>query len=170
MSILAVASISIIGVIALLYFSDMEKKPLEAPNTNESKEADTRDSYAKEIQKHLLDLGCTFTPAGHISAMALKQDRSSLDQAISFCVGAIAENYSKNLIQLMMDGHTHLTVTSNKIKKYYENGQISKHTYQSVISIIGSCLNPSKTNDEKEVLESLIKQNYLGNERLVSLG
>jgi DNA-directed RNA polymerase len=69
----------------------------------------------------------------------------------------------------MLDGHTHLTNTTNKIKNYFENGQISKLAYQSVMSILGSCLNPNKTDEEKAVLESLIKQNYLGEEKLVSL-
>lgn len=143
------------------------KKVISAANTNELKEDSDHHSYAKEIQKHLRDLGCTLTTAGYVSAMALKHDRSALDQAISFCVGAITENYSKNLIQLMFDGHTHLTKTSDKIKNYYENGQISKLAYQSVISTLGSCLNPNKTDEEKAVLESLIKQNYLGSEMLV---
>lgn len=149
---------------------ELEEKPSETINTQIPQLNNViSDDYAKEIQKHLLDLDCTFTTAGHISAMALKQDRSALDQAISFCVGAIAENYSKNLIQLMLDGHSHLTKTSDNIKNYYENGQISKLAYQSVISTLGSCLNPNKTDEEKTVLDSLIKQNYLGDEILVSI-
>lgn len=142
-----------------------EEKPVEISANNDATSSD----YAKEIQQHLFDLGCTLTATGHISAMALKHDRSALDQAISFCVGAIAENYFENLIHLTMNGHTHLTTASNKIKNYYENGKISKLAYQSTISVLGSCLNPNKTDEEKEVLESLMKQNYLGNEKLVSI-
>lgn len=148
-----------------------DEKPSEAINSDKLKEDATLQSYAKEIQKHLFDLGCSFTTAGYVSAMALKHDRSALDQAISFCVGAIAENYCQleDLTRLTMNGNIHLMTTSNMIKNYHENGQISKYVYQSVISILGSCLNRNKTSEEQEVLESLINQNYIGTEKLVSI-
>lgn len=144
-------------------------KPSKDANTNKSKDND-RHSYAKEIQKHLLDLGCTLTTAGYESAMALKHDRSALDQAVSFYVGAIIEQYLQlDLIRSITEGSIYIMKASDKIKNYYENDQISKLAYQSVISILGSCLNPNKTDEEKSVLESIIKQNYLGNEKLISI-
>lgn len=148
--------------------AELDKKSSEATPSYNDKMSESHDTYAKEIQKYLVDLGCSFTKTGYIAAMALKKDRSALDQAISFCVGAIVENYSKNS-QLIMSEHVHLKATSNKIKNYYENGQISKLAYQSSISIIGSCLNLNKTDEEKAVIESLINQNYLGSEKLVSI-
>jgi hypothetical protein len=73
---------------------ELEEKPAEIVNVQIPQVNNViSNDYAKEIQKYLLNLGCTLTTAGHISAMALKQDKSALDQAISFCVGAIAENY-----------------------------------------------------------------------------
>lgn len=148
---------------------ELDDKTSEIVNKDKSQEdCSINNDHATEIQKYLRDLGCSFTSTGYIAAMALKKDRSALDHAISFCVGAIAENYSKNLMQLVIDGqHTHLKSSSGKIKNYYENNQISKLAYQSSISTIGSCLNPNKTDEEKSLLESLIKQNYLGNEKLV---
>lgn len=149
----------------------LDEKTFDNTSISNSEKSTNHDAYANEIQKHLLDLGCTFTTTGFVSAMALKHDRSALDQAISFCVCTIAENYAQldDLIRSTMNGNIHLTTISNQIKNYYENGQISKHAYQSVISILGSCLNRNKTSEEKETLEALIKQNYLGNEKLVSI-
>jgi len=145
----------------------LDETPLQSDNANKLKDENTLHNYAKEIQKYLGDLGCTLTKAGYMSAMALKHDRSPLDQAIGYCVSAVAEGYFKNLIQQSMNGHTHLITISDKIKNYYETGKISKFAYQSTISILSSCINPNKTEDEKDVLESLIKQNYLGDEKLV---
>lgn len=147
------------------------KQVTSAANTNETKEDNDRHSYTNEIQKHLHDLGCTLTAAGCVSAMALKHDRRALDQAISFYIGAIVDKYFqfKNLIDTVTEGKILIWTASNKIKNYYENGQISKLAYQSVISTLGSCLNPKKADDEKELLELLIKQNYLGDEKLVSI-
>lgn len=144
----------------------LEEKPSEAANTIKSNENNVRISYAKEIEKHLFDLGCSLTKMGLDSALTLKHDRTPIDQAISFCVGAIVENYSKNP-QLMFSEHVHLNAASNKIKNYFKNGQISNFAYQSSISIIALCLKLNKTDEEKAVLKSIINQNYLGSEKLV---
>lgn len=148
----------------------LNKKPVEEAGT--CNEMNTNQvAYAEEIQKHLLDLGCSLTKAGYMAAMALKHDRNPLDQAISFCVGAIAEKYCqiKDLIHSTMEGNTHLLTASQKIKMYYENKLISSHAYQSVTVIFGICLNRNRTNDEQSVLMSIVKQNYLGNEELISI-
>ena len=140
---------------------DLDEKVFEGSSNNKQKDDINHDEYAKEIQKHLLNLGCTFTTAGYVSAMALKHDRSTLDQAISFCISAIAENYIQleDLARSTMEGNIYLMTTTNKVKNYYENGQISKQAYQSVISIPSTCLNNNKTSKDKKI-RILIKQNY----------
>lgn len=103
----------------------LEEKPPEATKTNELKEDNDLLSYAKEIQEHLFDLGCSFTPAGFVSATALMQDRRPLDQAISFYIDAIVDKYSqfKNTIDTVTEGETLICTASNKLKSIMKMGK-----------------------------------------------
>lgn len=149
---------------------EQEEIPIKSMEEHTLPESITSKDYANEIQKHLRDLGCKFTTRGYLSALALKHDRSAIDQAISFYVKAIIDHYLQlDFLRSVTEGSVYIIEASNKIKNYYENGKISKVAYQSVTSILGTCLNPQKTDEEKAVLESLINQNYLEGEKLVSI-
>jgi hypothetical protein len=147
---------------------EQEEKSIEAVEERTSIKSVTSKDYADEIKKHLHNFDCQFTAQGYLFALALKQDRSAIDQAVIFFVTAIVDHCLQlDFIRSVTEGSVHIREVSNKIKNYYENGQISNLAYQSVISILGTYLNPKRTNEEQAVLESLKNQNYLEGKQLV---
>lgn len=139
-------------------------------NVNHNNDEATND-YTQEIQQCLSDLGCTFTVPGLVAAKALKRDRSARDHALSLCMGAMAEHYRgrEGLFKATLEGHPLIMRATDMVKSYYKENLISQYAHDVIISFCATCLNPNRTAEDEELIESLAHHNYLGDEKLVQI-